>query len=348
MSLCRIVAFVCFLSCLNHAAWAVTFNHVVTLGDSLMDDPGGERSPVAAEHIAERLGVPVTKFAISGSTSDDLIAGGQHTQAAAQFGEGDLAMMWIGGNDFFQNTLGVTFGLFGFIDDLEANVDMALSTLRGAGMDVVVFNLPDLSNVPATDFISNFRKGTEQWNDRLDVLAAQHGATVVDTFTLFDELAANPEAFSLLGNTPILDDPPLIGDCQFCVFADPVHPSSFAQGFIANEAIESMNAAYDPTGAMPLNELSIIEIAALAEVYASDFDGDQLVTAADLAQWQTGYGTSLADADQDGDSDGADYLVWQTQLDGPGTGVAATVPEPQTLTLVATVILLAFGRKRLV
>lgn len=341
-----IVSGVLIFVLVSSTAQAVTFNHVVTLGDSLLDDSGGERSPVAAEHVAQRLGVPVTKFAISGSTSDDLIAGGQHTQAAAQFGAGDLAMLWIGGNDFFQNTLGVTFGLYGFIDDLEANVDTALSTLRGAGMEVVVFNLPDLSNVPATDLISNFRKGTEQWNDRLDVLAAQHGATVVDTFTLFDELAADPEAFSLLGNTPILEDPPLFGDCQFCVFADPVHPSSFAQGFIANEAIESMNAAYDPTGVMPLDELSIIEIAALAEVYASDFDGDQIVTAADLSLWRSAYGTATADADGDGDSDGGDYLLWQAQMDGLGTVLAVTVPEPHSLALVATGLLLFFGRVR--
>ena len=90
-----LVAFLC------SAARAVTFNNVISLGDSLLDDPGHVRSPVAAEHVAERLGVPLTKFAQSGSTSDELLDDGQHTRAAAQFGGGDLAMMWIGGNDFF-------------------------------------------------------------------------------------------------------------------------------------------------------------------------------------------------------------------------------------------------------
>lgn len=96
----------------------------------------------------------------------------------------------------------------------------------------------DLSNIPLTDGISNFRKATERWNDRLDLLAAAHDATVIDVFDLFEQLAADPNDFSLLGNIPILDDPPLFsGECQFCVFADPIHPSSFAQGFIANAAI---------------------------------------------------------------------------------------------------------------
>ncbi len=316
----------------GNAASAISFQNVASLGDSLFDDSSGERSPVAAEHVADRLGVSLTKFAVSGSTSSDLLQGGQHTQAAAQFGEGDLAMLWIGGNDFFRRIPAVTLGLYGFIDDLAANVDTTLSTLRGAGMEVVVFNLPDLSNVPLTDGISNFRKATELWNDRLDVLAAAHDATVVDVFTLFDQLAANPTDFSLLGHTPIVDDPPLFGDCQLCVFADPIHPSSFAQGFIANQAIASINAKYDPTGAMPLEPLSLVDIALLADVYGGDFNGNGVVDGADLTHWQADWGAAGSDADGDDDTDGADFLVWQRQL-GIGTAagsISTRVPEPSS------------------
>ncbi len=340
MTLRCIVLGMLLLAAICERAEGVTFNNVVSLGDSLLDDPDDVRSPVAAEHIADRLGVQLTKFAHSGSTSDDLIGDGQHWQAAAQFGEGDLAMLWIGGNDFFTHTLEVAFGLFGFIDDLETNVDTALMTLRGAGMDVVVFNLPDLSNIPLTDSISNFRKATQRWNDRLDVLAAAHGTTVVDVFDLFDRLADNPSNFSLLGNTPILDDPPLFGGgCQFCVFADTVHPSSFAQGFIANAAIEAINETYDPVGSMPLDPLSIVEIALLAGVYGGDFDGNVIVDAADLAVWESNFGGEGADdgdGDGDGDVDGADFLVWQQQLTSSSaatTTQAKTVPEPAVLAL---------------
>lgn len=310
-------------------AEAVTFNRVVTLGDSLMDDPDGVRSPVAAEHVAERLGAPLTKLARSGSTSDSLIDGGQHTQAAAEFGEGDLAMLWIGGNDFFGHALNVTFGFYGFIDDLESNVDTALTTLRGAGMEVVVFNLPDLSNVPATDGISNFRKATQQWNDRLDVLATSHDVAVVDVFDLFDQLADSPGDFSLLGNSINLDGI----NCQFCVFADLIHPSSFAQGFIANVAIDTINAKYDPSGAMPLEHLSVVEIAELVDLYGSDFDGNDIVNAADLAQWQNSFGATGADADGDLDTDGNDFLVWQRQFTTPAILSPLVVPEPTAIAL---------------
>lgn len=349
---------------LGNVSWAVTFNNVVTLGDSLLDDPDGGRSPVAAEHVAQRLGASVTKFAQSGSTSDDLIANGQHTQAAAQFGVGDLAMLWIGGNDFFSNPFEIAFGENDFLVTLELNADTAISTLRNAGLEVVLFNLPDMSEVPGvissvnaatvlTPFLrssafENITDATIAWNNRLDTLAETYDATVVDVFGLFDELKGDPSAFSLLGNDPILNAD---SGCQFCVFFDDfllpdVHPSSFAQGFIANEAIEVVNAKYDQGGTMPLDQLSIIEIAALADVFAGDFDGDNSVTGADLAQWLNAYPAGSADADGDGDSDGSDYLVWQTQFTGTGGMLAAQVPEPTSATLALGLAAVCFARRR--
>lgn len=97
----RILVTVALLGLCATNAEAITFNNVVSLGDSLLDDSAGVKSPVVAGHIAQRLGAPLTKLALSGSTSTALIEQGQHTSAAAQFGEGDLAVLWVGGNDFF-------------------------------------------------------------------------------------------------------------------------------------------------------------------------------------------------------------------------------------------------------
>lgn len=362
---CLLVIFSTLLcTALCTAAQAVTFNHVVTLGDSLLDDPDGGRSPVAAEHVADRLSVPVTKFAQSGSTSDDLIANGQHTQAAAQFGSGDLAMMWIGGNDFFSNPFEIAFGENDFLVTLELNAETALSTLRSAGMEVVLLNLPDMSEVPGvissvnaatilTPFLrssafENITEATIAWNNRLDALADTYDATVVDVFGLFNELKDDPSAFSLLGNAPILNAD---SGCQFCVFFDDfllpdVHPSSFAQGYIANEAIATINAAYDPNSTMPLAPLSAVEIALLADLQPGDFDGDTTVDAADLAVWQSGYSTQGGDADGDGDSDGTDYLVWQTQFGNTSAISATVVPEPATAMLALGILALCCGNRQ--
>jgi hypothetical protein len=65
-----------------------------------------------------------------------------------------------------------------------------------------------------------------------------------------------------------------------------------------------------------------------------DFNGDGNVDAADLSNWQSGFGTSghatreQGDADGDLRVDGADFLIWQRQLQ-PGGALA--VPEPAAL-----------------
>ena len=76
------------------SAQAVSFNRIVSLGDSLLDDPGGSRSPLVSDQLASRIGAPLTKLALAGSTSTSLINDGQHTQAAASFGEGDLCLLY--------------------------------------------------------------------------------------------------------------------------------------------------------------------------------------------------------------------------------------------------------------
>jgi hypothetical protein len=80
-----------------------------------------------------------------------------------------------------------------------------------------------------------------------------------------------------------------------------------------------------------------------------DFNGDDVVDAADLAQWRGDVGVNDdSDADLDGDSDGDDFLIWQRQLGSTATVAAAViaVPEPSVLVLVASGILLLIGRRR--
>jgi hypothetical protein len=84
---------------------------------------------------------------------------------------------------------------------------------------------------------------------------------------------------------------------------------------------------------------------------AGDFDGDGDVDAMDLARWTTGFSLNDdADANVDGDSDGADFLAWQRNLGAhsPGALLAAgAVPEPTTgaMAAAAASACLAAGRR---
>jgi hypothetical protein len=80
----------------------------------------------------------------------------------------------------------------------------------------------------------------------------------------------------------------------------------------------------------------------------ADFDEDGFVDADDLATWKTAFGSTAAgDTNNDGVSDGADFLVWQQEYTGPPPAIAA-VPEPATLGVgVAGALSVALmGRRR--
>lgn len=81
---------------------------------------------------------------------------------------------------------------------------------------------------------------------------------------------------------------------------------------------------------------------------STDFGGDGMIDAQDLATWESAYGSGAgADADGDGDSDGRDYLIWQKELTSLGSLAAASVPEPTALGLaILGVVVLSWASIR--
>jgi hypothetical protein len=78
------------------------------------------------------------------------------------------------------------------------------------------------------------------------------------------------------------------------------------------------------------NLLPAIDAFAAVNPPPGDFNGDHIVDDRDLAVWSAAFGPvggeQAADADQDGDVDGADFLVWQHRLTGATGG--QPLPEP--------------------
>ena len=82
----------------------------------------------------------------------------------------------------------------------------------------------------------------------------------------------------------------------------------------------------------------------------ADFNRHGQVNGTDLGVWKTAFGVNgNGDADEDGDSDGADLLKWQQQLGNIAAGATppvGAVPEPATLALGALGALWAGARRR--
>lgn len=83
------------------------------------------------------------------------------------------------------------------------------------------------------------------------------------------------------------------------------------------------------------------------ELDPADFDEDGDVDGEDLVDWQRNYGPFIgADADLDGDSDGHDFLLWQKALPPAGGLQASGVPEPSSMWMVSSGLLLLVGGVR--
>jgi hypothetical protein len=84
---------------------------------------------------------------------------------------------------------------------------------------------------------------------------------------------------------------------------------------------------------------------AIATYAEADFNIDGYVDSTDLEWWADAFGeTAMGDADDDGDTDGRDYLIWQRQFTGSSNQSALAVPEPTVWWFVALIFGIAQHR----
>lgn len=236
-----------------------------------------------------------------------------------------------------------------------APVSFRLHVYDGLGKDWTDISVYD----PDGDMSGNqFVPGTDVSNDLL-------ADTTVQTWLGYTEMGATA---AVLGVTLTGADQVSIDSGKTYIVEFELNPDNdinFANPLLVGRNGANGDNSTNYTGGQafrarkPLNGNALRDIAMAITVssasppLAGDFNEVDGVTAADLAVWESGFGTLVGalhtngDADADHDVDGADVMVWQEQLgQGLAVGVASAIPEPTSAILGVFCVVAGVARNR--
>lgn len=168
------------------------------LGDSTGIGVGARDGGYVARIFRQVLGLrpesKLTNLCVSGATTSDVIRGQLDDAVAAN---PNLVTLGIGIND-------IGHGISK--DQFARNYEQILSTLKTkTSARIVVSNIPDISSAPRIPDIlrPQYQQTIVDFNELLTAIAARHGVTVFDVFSITHEsLATHPEYFSADGFHP--------------------------------------------------------------------------------------------------------------------------------------------------
>ena len=245
------------------------YHTIASLGDSTLgSDPTGYRGPFASIHAANLMGVDYYEGAVGGDRSWTLIDAGRHTNIAENYGNGTLVTMMVGAWDFIDSDRDIVNGDYAFIDKLEENITIIIETLLESEIDILVWNLPNMSFLPfltqifPTEKHPYFTEASRLWADRLEELSDFYGESVqiFDLMAASDDLLQN-QSSRTIGEYEVIS-PPVMCD-KNCIMVDSLHPTSVGQGLLANYMMSAINEKFpSPEGDYPL--LSDDELISLA------------------------------------------------------------------------------------
>jgi thermolabile hemolysin len=221
--------------------------------------------PVWIESLAAQLDLPLSlanNFSVAGAATDNTnynestlmtdlpgladelqgFLGGLNGQPADP---NALYVVWAGANDIF---LQPTTPPAVVIGQAVTNLGTTVGTLQAVGAQhILVMNLPDLGLTPyarSNNLSSELTALSSAFNGALQGALAGPGlqATLIDIFSTFQDVVANPAAYELTNVTDAaFNGTTVIGNPADFLFWDSVHPTDAGHRLIANAVLEALS-----------------------------------------------------------------------------------------------------------
>ena len=259
--------------------FAASFDEILVFGDSLSDNgnlvffkdqpvPDPElyyegrfsNGPVWVEYLADpqRLNAPLTDRALGGAQTDGFVPPGLIQQVTAYKTTADsppspnaLFIIWIGGNDYLNGD--------GDSQAAVANINEAMEELVQFGaMHLLVLNLPDLGEIPATlgkpeasqatAFSTDFNAELADMLDKFRVEHPEIGLYEFDVFSFTMTVRNDPATYGFINVTdpsPNFEVPNNFDGAGY-LFWDERHPTTSMHELIADQVFTLLNEQATP------------------------------------------------------------------------------------------------------
>jgi lysophospholipase L1-like esterase len=242
---------------------------------------GIDMGPTAAQAGIGTWGSPRNKgyeynWALSGSTSATLLAEGQQTGLAAQASSDGVSngVLDIGANDFnpfLTNAYDAIYSgewtpaeIQSYVNQTVSNVETALSTVKGAGISMVLGNILDPGLTPFVDeYLTNaadrqlVTAAVQSANSGLKNLAQKYQVPLVDWYGLESAVLGsntNLRSTLLVGNVIInmrgSDPGPPNWAPTNAFVSDGFHPNTMFQELLANLVLQAFDSSQNDNVAL--------------------------------------------------------------------------------------------------
>ena len=309
-------------------------SYSMSWSEILVSQRGIDMGPTAADAGVGSWGEPrrtghEDNWARFGATTDDAIAAGQHTGAAAGIASRGVShvVVFLGGNDFspahgpyadVYNDNWSQSQINSFVSQQLTKAETVLDEVTGTGAKVLVVTLFDFGGMLSVE--QNFPDAAgrqrvsamyEGFSQGLESLAAQRGLPSLDMLALcraiFGTHTQDFNTMGIAGQNIRLNTKGDGARPDRAFVTDGTHPKSTIQGIWCNAIVTAMNDAYN-TNITPLSETEILALVGLSPTGPDELDG----RLGDLSDYVTlpPVTNCLPDVNNDGMVTPTDFTAW--------------------------------------